>query len=75
MKSGTITFSSSTTKGKLKTRVVDIQPTLAELLADYQPSPGPLFPGLRGVTEQMTRFAADKILRNACAQVGLVGVK
>ena len=74
MKSGTITFRKSTTKGKLKTRVVDIQAGLAELLADYQPSPGPLFPGLRGVTERLTRFAADKILRDACKRVGLVGV-
>ena len=74
MKSGTITFSSSTTKGKLKTRVVDIQAGLAELLADYQPKPGALFPGLRGVTERLTRFAADKILRDAEERVGLVGV-
>ncbi|WP_279605301.1 hypothetical protein [Aetokthonos hydrillicola] len=36
LKSGTITFRKSTTKGKLKTRVVDIQAGLAELLADYQ---------------------------------------
>ena len=74
IKSGTITFRKSTTKGKLKTRVVDIQAGLAELLADYQPSPGALFPGLRGVTERLTRFAADKILRDACKRVGLVGV-
>ncbi len=74
MKSGTITFRKSTTKGKLKTRVVDIQPNLAELLADYQPKAGPLFPGLRGVTERLTRFAADKILRDACKRVDLVGV-
>ena len=74
IKSGTITFRKSTTKGKLKTRVVDIQAGLAELLTDYQPSPGVLFPGLRGVTERLTRFAADKILRDACKRVGLVGV-
>ena len=74
MKSGTITFRKSTTKGKLKTRVVDIQAGLAEILTEYQPSPGPLFPGLRGVTERMTRFTADKVLRNACLHVGLLGV-
>jgi integrase/recombinase XerD len=74
LKSGTITFRKSTTKGKLKTRVVDIQAGLAELLADYQPKPGVLFPGLRGVTERLTRFAADKILRDACKRVGLVSV-
>lgn len=70
----TITFRKSTTKGKLKTRVLDIQTGLAELLADYQPKSGALFPGLRGVTERMTRFTADKVLRNACNRVGLVGV-
>lgn len=74
LKSGTITFRKSTTKGKLKTRVVDIQAGLAKLLADYQPKPGALFPGLRGVTERLTRFAADKILRDACKRVGFVGV-
>ncbi len=74
IKSGTITFRKSTTKGKLKTRVVDIQTGLAELLADYQPTPGALFPGLRGVTLRLTRFAADKILRDACKRVGLVDV-
>ena len=74
MKSGTITFRKSTTKGKLKTRVVDIQSGLADILAEYQLKPGPLFPGLRGVTERMTRFTADKVLRNACLRVGLVGV-
>ena len=74
LKSGTITFRKSTTKGKLKTRVVDIQAGLAELLANYQPSSGVLFPGLRGVSERLTRFTADKILRDACKRVGLVGV-
>ncbi|MEP0792021.1 site-specific integrase [Funiculus sociatus GB2-C1] len=36
IKSGTLTFRKSTTKGKLKTRVVDIQPALAAILAEYQ---------------------------------------
>jgi integrase len=46
IKGGTLTFRKSTTKGKLKTRVVDIQPGLASLLEPYQPSkPGFLFPG------------------------------
>ena len=46
MKSGTITFRKSTTKGKLKTRVVDIQAGLAELLADYQPRTEPCLVGV-----------------------------
>ncbi len=71
---GTLTFRKSTTKGKLKTRVVDIQPALAALLAEHQPRPGALFPGMRGVSPTLTRFAADKILRDACSRVGLEGV-
>ena len=74
IKSGVLTFRKSTTKGKLKTRVVDIQPGLAALLAEYQPSPGALFPGMRGRSLTLTRFTADKILRDACDRVGLVGV-
>ncbi|AFZ33617.1 integrase family protein (plasmid) [Gloeocapsa sp. PCC 7428] len=74
IKGGTLTFRKSTTKGKLKTRVVDIQPGLAALLADYKPLPGALFPGMRGRTLTLTRFMADKILRDACLRVGLEGV-
>lgn len=75
IKGGTLTFRKSTTKGKLKTRMVDIQPLLAEFLAKYKPAkPGPLFPGMRGRTVHLTRFMADKILRTACQRVGLEGV-
>lgn len=75
IRSGTLTFRKSTTKGKLKTRVVDIQPGLAQLLADYQQDlSGALFPGVRGLTEHLTRYSADKILKAACERCGLVGV-
>ena len=74
IKGGTLTFRKSTTKGKLKTRVVDIQPGLASLLSEYQPPPGAMFPGMRGRTPTLTRFMADKILRDACKRVGLEGV-
>lgn len=74
IKGGTLTFRKSTTKGKLKTRLVDVQPGLAALLAEYQPKNGALFPGVRGLTEHLTRFAADKILRDATKRVGLEGV-
>lgn len=73
-KGETLTFRKSTTKGKLKTRVVDIQPGLAALLADYHPKSGAMFPGMRGVTIRLTRYAADKILRDAAKRVGLLGV-
>ncbi|PSB27949.1 tyrosine-type recombinase/integrase [Chlorogloea sp. CCALA 695] len=74
IKGGTLTFRKSTTKGKLKTRVVDIQPGLAQLLAEYPTSPGALFPGMRGRSLALTRFMADKILKAACGRVGLEGV-
>ncbi len=74
IRSGVLTFRKSTTKGKLKTRVVDIQPGLDQLLAEYQPSPGVMFPGMRGRSVTLTRFMADKILKAACERVGLVGV-
>jgi integrase/recombinase XerD len=74
IRSGVLTFRKSTTKGKLKTRVVDIQPGLAALLTEYQPKPGAMFPGMRGRSLTLTRFMADKILRDACKRVGLEGV-
>ena len=74
IKGGTLTFRKSTTKGKLKTRVVDIQPGLAQLLAEYPTSPGALFPGMRGRSLTLTRFMADKILRDATVRVKLEGV-
>ncbi len=70
-----MTFRKSTTKGKLKTRVVDIQPGLAQLLAEYQPlKAGALFPGMRGKSLTLTRFMADKILKAACDRARIVGV-
>lgn len=74
IKGGTLTFRKSTTKGKLKTRTIEIEAGLAAMLADYQPKPGAMFPGKRGLTLYMTRFMADKILRAACARVGIEGV-
>ena len=74
IKGGTLTFRKSTTKGKLKTRVVDIQPGLAQLLAEYPTSPGALFPGMRGRSLTLTWFMADKILKAACDRIDLVGV-
>lgn len=71
-----ITFRRAITKGQLKTRAMFIQPELADLLAKYQPRrvPGPLFPGVRGVTERLTRSSGDKILREACKRLGVEGV-
>jgi integrase/recombinase XerD len=74
IKGETLTFRKSTTKGKLKTRAVEIEPGLAAILAAYHPKPGAMFPGVRGVTERLTRYAADKILRVAAKRVQLEGV-
>ncbi len=75
VKSGTLTFRKSTTKGKLKTRVVDIQPGLAELMEAYKPAkPGVLFPGMRLKRDTLSRCMADRILKQACQRVGLEGV-
>ena len=74
LKNGTITFRKSTTKGKLKTRIVDIQPALAAILADYQPTTqGAIFPGMHG-RGHLTRYTADKLLRAACERIGVDGV-
>lgn len=74
IKGETITFRKSTTKGKLKTRVVDMHPALVSLLVEYQPKTGSLFPsGVRG-KDHLTRSMADKILKNACKRIGVEGV-
>lgn len=70
---GVVTFRKSNTKGKLRTRSIDITPGLATLLAEYNPKPGYLFPGMHG-RGRLTRFAAEKILKDACHRAGLVGV-
>jgi len=72
--SGTIIFRKSTTKGKVKTRSMTIPLGLDNILAQYTPKPGVMFPGMRGVSEYLTRSAADKILKEACQRIGLNGV-
>ena len=74
IKGETITFRKSTTKGKLKTRAVEIPPGLASLLVDYDPKPGAMFPGMRGIKDTLSRGRADKILRLSAKRIGLEGV-
>ena len=72
----TITFRKSTTKGKLKTRTIDIPEPLKQYLDEYQPVPNPynpyLFPSRQG--KALSRSMADKILRAACQRIGVEGV-
>ena len=76
LKNKTITFRKSTTKGKLKTRTIDIPVPLIEYLASYQPPLNPynlyLFPSREG--KALSRSMADKLLRTACRRIGVEGV-
>ena len=76
VKNQTITFRKSTTKGKLKTRTIDIPVPLLGYLAEYEPPVNPynpyLFPSREG--KPLTRYMADKILRSACKRIGVEGV-
>lgn len=75
IKAQTLTFRKSTTKGKLKTRVVDIHPGLAIWLNSYQPKKaGLMFPSRKSPGKPLTRYMADKILRKACESIGVEGV-
>ena len=78
IKGGTIVFRKGITKGRLRTRTVDINPALEAILEAYHPPRSPsgfLFPaGIRGKEGHLTRFAADKVLRTACQRIGVPGV-
>ena len=63
------------TKGKLATRSIPIISDLRVLLTNYHPSVGQpyLFPGRFG--GHFLPDSADKALRKACKQAGLIGVR
>ena len=78
IKNGTLTFRKSTTKGKLKTRQVNITEPLKQFLDDYQPTRklgdiGLLFPG-QLPWNPLTCSMADKLLKAACRRIGVEGV-
>jgi len=76
IKNKTITFRKATTKGKLKSRTIDVPEPLKVYLSDYQPVPNAynlhLFPSRLG--KALSRSMADKILRVACLRIGIEGV-
>lgn len=78
IKGGEILFRKSITKGNLDTRCVEIQSALAELLEEYTPGRSAkrfLFPGMPGRgSGHLSRFMADRILRQACERIGVPGV-
>lgn len=70
-----LTIRKANTKGKQETRQIPIGPGLQEYLVAYQGQAGNqyLFPGRHG-RGHMNPRSADAILREACEQIGLVGV-
>jgi integrase/recombinase XerD len=69
-----ITFRKGTTKGKCRTRQMNIHPQLRVLLDAYDNGGKTfLFPG-RHSRGQLTRSAADTLLKEACDRCGLEGV-
>ncbi|MBD6621090.1 tyrosine-type recombinase/integrase, partial [Komarekiella sp. 'clone 1'] len=70
-----LTIRKANTKGKLATRSIPIIEDLQGLLIEYQPEAGEmyLFPGRHGRGHIISDSAA-KILREACANVGIEGV-
>ena len=69
-----ITFRKGTTKGKCRTRQMDIHPQLSVLLNAYDNGgKAYLFPGRHG-RGQLTRSAADTLLKEACDRCGIAGV-
>jgi integrase/recombinase XerD len=76
---GYITLRKLVTKGKRRTRMIPINDPLQGLLEAYLRSYKPksfLFPGSHNAKthKQMTRAAADLILKDACSRLGLIGV-
>ena len=69
-----LTIRKANTKGKLATRSIPIIEDLRVLLTNYHPPSGQpyLFPGRFG--GHFLPDSADKALRKACKQVGLIGV-
>jgi integrase/recombinase XerD len=69
-----VTLRKATTKGKLKTRTIDIGEGLARYLDAYDmPAGGYLFPG-QYPKSHLHQSTAHTLLKEACDRVGLVGV-
>ncbi len=67
-----VTIRKGTTKGKIETRSVPVNPELAARLCDYQSSKVYLFPGRHG-RDHIHPDSADKILRAALTELGIEG--
>jgi integrase/recombinase XerD len=67
-----VTIRKGTTKGKIETRSVPVNPDLRALLLDYSSSKVYLFPGRHG-RGHIHPDSADKILRGAFTELGIEG--
>jgi integrase/recombinase XerD len=67
-----VTIRKGTTKGKIETRSVPVNPDLRTLLEDYSSSKVYLFPGRHGLGH-IHPDSADKILRAAFIELGIEG--
>lgn len=67
-----VTIRRATTKGKIETRSVPINPELAAILEDYSSTKVYLFPGRHG-RGHIHPDSADKILRTAFNELGIEG--
>ena len=79
LQAGYVTLKKRTTKGKKATRSIPINDKLQAILEPYLSEcrlKSFLFPGHHNAktSKQMTRAAADLILKDACLRVGLIGV-
>lgn len=79
IRGGQITLRKMVTKGKKKTRCIPINQPLQGILSNYIKEYKPthyLFPGHHNARtpKQMTRAAADLILKEACVRIGVEGV-
>lgn len=67
-----VTIRKGTTKGKIETRSVPVNPELASLLGAYSSDKIYLFPGRHGLGH-IHPDSADKILRGAFSELGIEG--
>ena len=75
VRDSTIIFRKAITKGKLRTRVVTVNPKLKKYLSDYKPEKaGPMFPGKKGMSKYLKRQTVDLRLRQVCTKLGIEGV-
>ncbi|HEY9596339.1 MAG TPA: site-specific integrase [Cyanophyceae cyanobacterium] len=71
-----LTIRKGNTKGQLGTRTIPIIPDLRAFLVAYYPQAGSpyLFPGRYDKTSHLNPDSAARVLRKACAKVGIEGV-